>query len=438
MRKQQGVRRLGPGKYQVTVVRTHPTERRPDGRPLKVKRKRIVNGSRKDAEREHAQLAEELETELGLRAPPPPRVTLSDYARQWIELRARKLKRSTMVKYVKDLEKYILPVLGKRKLDEIRPSDIRAMLAKDEGAPNSQKNRVRLLSAIAKDALADGLIERDFCLRVSVKVPPVYSEEQPNSLSPAQLARLLAHFDEEWIDAAHLMAFTGMRWCEVAGLQWADVDLQTGVLRIRRANVKGHLGEPKTETSRRTLALPWEVVYRLRDRHQAMVKSRHPGLAAGWVFPKPDGGAHRGYPLIKPLQRACKAAGIAIRFTQHGLRRTWNDLARRHVDGAVVRAIMGHSEKGGDTMTDHYSSIRLAEKRAGLETVVKVVQAAREDALGGPSQGQPEAEVGSDGVEMGTDEEAPQGGPEAGIGAELAEGTDQTVDGGDPKGDPDR
>ena len=44
---------------------------------------------------------------------------------------------------------------------------------------------------------ADGLIERDFCLRVSVKVPSVYSEEQPNSLSPVQLARLLAHFDEE-------------------------------------------------------------------------------------------------------------------------------------------------------------------------------------------------------------------------------------------------
>ena len=414
----------------MTVVRTHPTERRPDGRPLKVKRKRIVHGSRQEAEREHAQLAEELEIELGLREPPPARVTLSDYARQWIELRARRLKRSTMVKYVKDLEKYILPVLGKRKLDEIRPSDIRAMLAKDKGAPNSQKNRVRLLSAIAKDALADGLIERDFCLRVSVRVPSVYSEEQPNSLSPVQLARLLAHFDEEWIDAANLMAFTGMRWCEIAGLQWADIDLQTGVLRIRRANVKGHLGEPKTETSRRTLALPWEVVYRLRDRHRTMAKVKHPGLAGDWVFPKEDGGLHRGYPLMKPLQRACKAAGIGIRFTQHGLRRTWNDLARRHVDGAVVRAIMGHSEKGGDAMTDHYSSIRLAEKRAGLETVIKVVQAAREDALGDPARGQPGAEVGNIEGKIAPEAEAPQGGSEAGNGPDLAEGIERTVDGG--------
>ena len=166
-------------------------------------------------------------------------------------------------------------------------------------------------------------------------------------------------------------------------------------MRIRRANVKGYIGEPKTDTSRRTLALPWEVVYRLRDRHRAMVKARHPSLAAGWVFPKPDGDMHRGYPLAKPLQRACKAAGIGIRFTQHGLRRTWNDLARRHVDGAVVRAIMGHSEKGGEAMTDHYSSIRLADKRAGLETVVQVVQAAREEALGRPGRARREGRGGT-------------------------------------------
>ncbi len=383
MRKKQGVTRLRAGKYRVTVVRTHPTERRPDGQPLKVKRKRVVKGSRKDAEQAHEQLAHELETELGMRPPPPVRLTLSAFVQQWLELRVSRLKHSTIGKYVNDLEKHILPVLGNMKIDEIRPSHIKAMLVKDKGAPNSQKNRVRLLSAIAKDALADGVIERDFCLRVSVKVPPVYTEEEPNSLTPLQLATLLKHFDEEWIDALHLSAFTGMRWCEVAGLQWGDIDLDTGVLRIRRANVKGHLGTPKTDASRRTLALPHAVVSRLRARHQAMVDAKHPGLAEGWVFPTDEGKHHRGYPLTYCMRRARKAAGITIRFTQHGLRRTWNNLARQHVDGAVVRAIMGHSEKGGDVMTDHYSNIRLAEKRAGLETVIQVVhQAAAEQAEG--------------------------------------------------------
>ena len=156
----------------------------------------------------------------------------------------------------------------------------------------------------------------------------MYSEEQPNSLTAAQLARLLDHFDEEWLDAMYLLAFTGMRWCEVAGLQWADLDLERGMLRIRRANVKGHLGDPKTQASRRTLPLPHAVADRLRKRHEGMEAAGHPGLVEGWVFPKDDGKRHRGYPLSAHLRRACDAAGIRIRFTQHGLRRTWNDLAR--------------------------------------------------------------------------------------------------------------
>ena len=172
----------------------------------------------------------------------------------------------------------------------------------------------------------------------------------------------------------------------------------------------------------------------MRTRHEAMVKAGHSGLTEGWVFPTDDGKCHRGYPLASHLKRACKAAGITIRFTQHGLRRTWNDLARRHVDGAVVRAIMGHSEKGGEVMTDHYSSIRLAEKRAGLETVVKVVQEAGEGVI----SGQADAENGKPSGKIGPEAEAPQGGPEGEIGPDPAGGTDDNVDGGDPKGDPDR
>ena len=247
MRRMQGIKRLGPTKYLVTVVRTHPSERRPDGKPLKVKRKRTLSGSRLDAQGAHRQLAESLEIELGLRTA-PIRMTLTDYAKQWLALRARRIAPSTLRKYINDLEKHILPALGNHWLDELRPSDIRGLLARDDGADNSRKNRLRVLSAMAKDALADDLIERDFCSRVSVKVAPVYTDEEPNLLTPGQLADILQHFeqiDSEWLDALYVLAFTGMRWCELAGLQWRDIDLDNALLRIRRGNVKGEIGDPK-------------------------------------------------------------------------------------------------------------------------------------------------------------------------------------------------
>ena len=90
-----------------------------------------------------------------------------------------------------------------------------------------------------------------------------------------ELDRVLSCIDEGWVDIACLMAFTGMRWCEVAGLQWSDIDLDAGMLKIRRANVKGIIGPPKTKKSRRTVELVDEVVDCLRARLAAV---KHPGL----------------------------------------------------------------------------------------------------------------------------------------------------------------
>lgn len=402
MGKIQGITKLGKGKYQVTVVRTHPNDLK-DGKPRKVKRKQIVYGSQQDAKAAHEELAAELEAELGLRTA-PIQMIVTDYVQQWIELRAKRLKNSTLQKYMNDLNKHILPKLGHRLLNELVPSDIRALLAQDDGADNSRKNRLRVLSAISKDALADGLIDRDFCLRVSVKVKPVYTEEEPNLLTPEQLGALLEHMNPESLDMLYLLAFTGMRWCEVAGLKWDDIDLTSGVLRIKRANVKGHINEPKTQASRRTVGLPDEVLDRLRARRHRMIVEQHPGLALGWVFPCKMGTHHRGYPLRTKLAKARDAAGIQIRFTTHGLRRTYNDLARRHADGLVVRSVIGHSS---EAMTEHYSHVDVGEKKAASEAVLRSVRAIGSGASNGQKPAERPQEVTLE-VTLGPKNEGPK------------------------------
>jgi integrase len=61
------------------------------------------------------------------------------------------------------------------------------------------------------------------------------------------------------------------------------------------------------------------------------------------------------------LAKACTAAGISKRLTAHGLRRTFNDLARRVSNREVVMAITGHTT---DRMFEHYSLVDAAEKQA--------------------------------------------------------------------------
>jgi integrase len=79
------------------------------------------------------------------------------------------------------------------------------------------------------------------------------------------------------------------------------------------------------------------------------MKRRRRWRMEGWMFPNRDGGLRCPASLQKPWRECLAAAEIHERFTVHGLRRTFVDLARRaRVDGVVthslkrLRATYGH------------------------------------------------------------------------------------------------
>ena len=158
-RFKNGIAKLGRQRYEVLVTRRDP---RQGGK--RVSRRRLVDGPRSVAEAVKRELESEMAEELAGKA--PSQLTLGDYAQLWLEAKSAELRPSTKAKYVNDLERYILPQLGQMRLAELRPRDVAAFLAADPGAPNSKKNRLALLRVMAKDAIADEFVDRDFCLRV--------------------------------------------------------------------------------------------------------------------------------------------------------------------------------------------------------------------------------------------------------------------------------
>jgi integrase len=100
-----------------------------------------------------------------------------------------------------------------------------------------------------------------------------------------------------------------MRWGELAGLQWGDVDLRSNTVRVRRAQRevydpnarKGEknrieLAEPKTKSSRRTIRVGSTVVRALKAHRQTLGAVPMPGAR---VFRAPDGAPLRRSNFIR-------------------------------------------------------------------------------------------------------------------------------------------
>jgi integrase len=91
--------------------------------------------------------------------------------------------------------------------------------------------------------------------------------------------------------------------------------------------------------------------------------------------------------------KAClKTAGITERFTPHGLRRTFNDMLRQaHVDPVISKALIGHVT---DEMREHYSTVRLDEKRAAVASAWRLLPGSGESADNGADAGTPANDTG--------------------------------------------
>ncbi|MBF0477216.1 MAG: site-specific integrase, partial [Deltaproteobacteria bacterium] len=64
--------------------------------------------------------------------------------------------------------------------------------------------------------------------------------------------------------------FTGMRFGEMAALDWKHVDFERGLIRITKTRVNGEDGSPKTKKSARDIKMMPPVVEALRDQQKLM------------------------------------------------------------------------------------------------------------------------------------------------------------------------
>ena len=160
-------------------------------------------------------------------------------------------------------------------------------------------------------------------------------------LNREELQKLLIQARAEGYYEVFLLELTtGLRVGELMALQWDDLNLNTGELRIERQvyQIKGELliQPPKNKASIRTVILPPAVVAALRMYKQA-VSSR-------WIFPSPKKEDAPIAPSVVShrLAKILKHAGCKkVRF--HDLRHVFATNALEHgMDVKTLSTIIGH------------------------------------------------------------------------------------------------
>ena len=128
--------------------------------------------------------------------------------------------------------------------------------------------------------------------------PPRGASPEMQVWTPEQLRAFLEHVRQDRLYALWLLvATTGMRRAELAGLRWVDVDLDAARLSPRRprvvVNYVVHESEPKTRMGKRSLALDPATVAALQE-HKARQEQERADVGPAWmdsglVFTRPDG-----------------------------------------------------------------------------------------------------------------------------------------------------
>src|SRR5215211_4053941 len=281
-------------------------------------------------------------------------LTVGKYLNRWLKDVENTVRKSTYERNEQLVRLHIRPALGGITLKNLTTTQARWFYRErldSELAPATVHKLHIVLHKALKAAVADGLVPRNAA--AGLKLPRI-TREEINPLSPKETHRLLEAASGDRLEALYVLAIaTGLRQGELLALKWEDVDLERGVLRVRRTltrvGAKVSLGEPKTKKSRRSVNLTAAAVEALQSHlsHQLEEMEQLGSLyrPGGLVFANEIGGIINPSNLRnRSFARLLKRAGLPPDTRFHDLRHTCATLLLSHnVNPKIVSEMLGHS-----------------------------------------------------------------------------------------------
>ncbi len=355
------VRKLADGKY----VIVYEVPRIGLASPRR-QRTETIFGTRRDAERK---LADRLAEIRNGGYADNDKLTFNSLCDLYLAAKTLSLEATTVALAKRRLTQHIRPALGTRRLREIRASDIQTMLTQARNVSNRKQRgkplaptTVRNLLIATRAVLAWGVKQGHLLTNVAERVePPASPYVERTSITLDDVRAILAGTQGTELAAIVTTAIgTGLRRSELCALYWSDLDLDGGIIAVRRAaaNLDGKviIKATKTKRSQRVDHLPAFVIAALRG-HKEEQLSRFTAIFAdelearrqqkgGYVFTRPNGKAWDPNELSRQFSRLVRSRKLPP-FRFHDLRHGYASLA--FAAGVSLRGVsesLGHSAIG--------------------------------------------------------------------------------------------
>jgi len=249
------------------------------------------------------------------------RWTVKKWLTHWLEnIAAPSVKPNTLSGYRVAVNVHLIPGLGAHRLEKLEPEHLeffyKAMQGKGS-SPATAHQAHRTIRAALNHALRRGHITRNVAM---LAVAPRVTEKDVEPYTVEDVQRLLIEAGKRRNSARWAIALAlGLRQGEALGLCWTDVDLNTGMLRVRRARQRPkythgcvepcgrkHAGrcperqqtnpdtdDTKSKAGKRTIGLPDELVELLKahreEQERECASAGHQWHGGDWLFASEDG-----------------------------------------------------------------------------------------------------------------------------------------------------
>lgn len=267
-------------------------------------------------------------------------LTVGDFYEIWMgEIVENYLRPTTIELYKRLFHKYILPVLGKKKLASLGVDDVQRCFNLTKRYSDHQAQVVKkALSSMLVRAKKRQLIFANPTRDIEAKA---IKSNEPAVWDKQQLRCFLdeARESSSYYLAYAIMATYGLRRGEVLGIRWEDVDFTMGCIHIRQQiislNNKPQVGELKTDSSKRDLPL--------NNQLKALLSEQHSSNAKGLVFQTKNGTPLAPRNFYRDFQKVAKRAGLP-HIKIHALRHMAACFMRDEgIDPKTCQSILGHS-----------------------------------------------------------------------------------------------